>query len=630
MKELLIDTEFQDLIPSFEEREQLEASLIAEGCRDALVVWDNRIVDGHNRYAICQKHGIEFQTVERAFADRDAAKVWIIQNQFARRNLNAWQRSKLALILKPLIAAKAKEKQREHGNTAPGRPKTLSQKSDEVSTKKELAKAAGVSHDTIAKADKIQKEATPEQKEKLEKSETSINQVYKQVRTKERRQEKVEKLKAISEKPVESLEALRQYPVIYADPPWQYEHCQSDNRKIENQYPTMSLDGICNLKVSDITTDDCILFMWATSPKLAEAMRVIESWGFNYRTCMVWVKESPSVGQFELQTPDRQGYSREAHLYRNGYAVKEVANLMRRPESTIRYWLNNQGIELEPHREVINRESLTDRQHQILDGEMLGDGCLAKGIRNKNARLQWNLKSLGHTQLLADEFSEFEPVYKERKDREGWSLWTRVNQELSSQHIRWYINKIKTVPRDLQLTPLICFHWYIGDGYLQKSGGIDLCTHGFTRSDNEFLVQRLDEIDIDAKILTKKDGSNYIVLGKLAAQKFLAYIGHCRVVDYAYKWGDSDKVLFGTQHWGMGYYARQRHELLLIATKGSIPTPLPENRPDSVVESPREEHSKKPDRVYEIIERMYPELPKIELFARQKREGWMVWGNQSA
>ena len=57
--------------------------------------------------------------------------------------------------------------------------------------------------------------------------------------------------------------------------------------------------------------------------------------------------------------------------------------------------------------------------------------------------------------------------------------------------------------------------------------------------------------------------------------------------------------------------------------------PLEENRPPSVVYSPRQEHSEKPLRFYEIIEQMYPDLPKIELFARKQYPGWRVWGNQA-
>ena len=80
----------------------------------------------------------------------------------------------------------------------------------------------------------------------------------------------------------------------------------------------------------------------------------------------------------------------------------------------------------------------------------------------------------------------------------------------------------------------------------------------------------------------------------------------------------------------MGYYFRQQHELLLVATKGNLPPPKPEDRLPSVFESRRTKHSEKPAIVYEAIERMYPELPKIELFARgQARSGWSVWGNES-
>src|SRR3984893_8261459 len=81
---------------------------------------------------------------------------------------------------------------------------------------------------------------------------------------------------------------------------------------------------------------------------------------------------------------------------------------------------------------------------------------------------------------------------------------------------------------------------------------------------------------------------------------------------------------------GLGFFVRGQHEHLLIATRGDIPCPLPGDRPASVIEAPRREHSRKPDEAYTLIERMYPELPRIELFARGRREGWAVWGNQAA
>jgi N6-adenosine-specific RNA methylase IME4 len=80
---------------------------------------------------------------------------------------------------------------------------------------------------------------------------------------------------------------------------------------------------------------------------------------------------------------------------------------------------------------------------------------------------------------------------------------------------------------------------------------------------------------------------------------------------------------------GNGHWNRNQHEHLLIGRRGNFPTPKPADRPSSVIQAPRREHRRKPDEVYSIIERAYPELPKIELFARRARAGWDAWGNQA-
>jgi len=197
----------------------------------------------------------------------------------------------------------------------------------------------------------------------------AANTIYAE-RRETRRQARVEQIRVVAE--AAPLVTGRRYPVILADPPWRYEHTPTDSRAIENHYPTMVLDDICALPIADVRAPTAVIFLWATSPKLYEAMRVLDSWGFTYRTCMIWVK--PSIG--------------------------------------------------------------------------------------------------------------------------------------------------------------------------------------------------------------------------------------------------------------MGYYARQRHELLLIATAGTMVRPAPATLSDSVIEAPRGRHSEKPVIVHEIIERMYPELPRIELFARARRDGWAAWGGE--
>ena len=114
---ITIDKEFESLIPplSAEEFQQLEENCLRDGIRDALIVWEQDgndiLIDGHNRFRIVGKHPtIQFNIKRMQFADRNEAIRWIILNQFGRRNLSAYDRSILALKLKPVIAEKAKER----------------------------------------------------------------------------------------------------------------------------------------------------------------------------------------------------------------------------------------------------------------------------------------------------------------------------------------------------------------------------------------------------------------------------------------------------------------------------------------------------------------------------------------
>lgn len=120
------------------------------------------------------------------------------------------------------------------------------------------------------------------------------------VKRTERRKVRVAHINGITEGNRE-LSTATLYPVVLCDPPWRYEHCETDSRQIENQYPTMGLDEICALPVPKITTPDSVCFMWVTSPKLAEALRVLDAWGFTYRTCAVWVKDKIGMGYYFRQ-----------------------------------------------------------------------------------------------------------------------------------------------------------------------------------------------------------------------------------------------------------------------------------------------------------------------------------------
>lgn len=203
-----IDEEFKNLIPalSADERNGLEESLLKEGCRDALVLWGDILIDGHNRYEICTKHNIPYKTIQREFANRDDVIIWIIKNQFGRRNLPAYERSVLALRLKPLIAEKARENQ---ATSTGGNNPQLLQKSAKaekpIDTRSELAEIAGVSHDTIAKVETIENSAPEVIKSAAKSNNISINAAYQVTKLEpEEQKEIVTRIEHIEEEPEET------------------------------------------------------------------------------------------------------------------------------------------------------------------------------------------------------------------------------------------------------------------------------------------------------------------------------------------------------------------------------------------------------------------------------------------
>jgi len=90
----------------------------------------------------------------------------------------------------------------------------------------------------------------------------------------------------------------KKYQIIYADPPWKYRNenppCRPEKIpetcKIEYYYPTMSLEEIINLPVNNICDNNCVLFLWSTTPAIQEALMVMKLWGFKYKTMITWEK----------------------------------------------------------------------------------------------------------------------------------------------------------------------------------------------------------------------------------------------------------------------------------------------------------------------------------------------------
>ena len=209
--DLKIDEEFKTLIPPLatEEYKGLEESIVNEGCRDPLVVWDDTILDGHNRYEICMKHGLIFSKIEKNFDNKDLAKLWILKNQFGRRNLTDGWKIELKIKEKELLIDLGKKTQGKRTDLLSDSDKKL----PAHNTRKIIAKELCWSEGKVAEAEVVKKE-DPILWEDVKKGK-SIDGAYRELK-KQKKEKQLEIIKenrlketknSLSEKPKVSLES---------------------------------------------------------------------------------------------------------------------------------------------------------------------------------------------------------------------------------------------------------------------------------------------------------------------------------------------------------------------------------------------------------------------------------------
>lgn len=279
-----INPEFKSLIPPLapEELAQLESNILSDGCRDPLVTWQGTLLDGHNRYAICQRHGIKFTTVEMEFADEDAAMDWMDANQLGRRNLTPDQRS----IMRGRRYNRTKKAAGGRADRKLGVDKVSAPK-----TAESLAAEHHVSEKTIRRdgkrAEAIEKlaETQPEQAQAVRDGLKRFNEVRREIKRAE--------VKEVAKLPD------AKFRVIYADPPWKYgDQLTEDYGPAKFHYPSMTITELCAMPIKSITEPDAVLFLWVTSPLLFECAPIIEAWGFKYKTSFVWDKVKHNMGHY--------------------------------------------------------------------------------------------------------------------------------------------------------------------------------------------------------------------------------------------------------------------------------------------------------------------------------------------
>ena len=172
-----------------DEHDALERSILAEGCRDALVLWGDVLVDGHNRYGICQKHGLPFQTVQNPrFQTLEDVHLWMIDQHLGRRSVSDFQRGVLALRKREILAERRTRilatspspedlppDEDAPAPVAPQNPAVAALEPRPLHSREDIAKAARLSSSQVVMIEKIQKQAAPELVDALKAGAVSLN-----------------------------------------------------------------------------------------------------------------------------------------------------------------------------------------------------------------------------------------------------------------------------------------------------------------------------------------------------------------------------------------------------------------------------------------------------------------------
>lgn len=234
---------------------------------------DGKIIDGRNRHKAC----IETNTPMKfkVWNNGQSLVSFVVSLNLKRRHLSASQRAACALDIKPMLEEEARRRQIELAGTRHDDLVELIPQGERGKSRDQAGEMFGVSGRYVAEAETV-KEKAPDLFEQVKSGEISLTQAKRETVKRER--------------PETPELPAGKYGVIYADPPWQYSNSGFYNA-VETQYTTMTEQELINLDVRDLCDESSVLFLWATNPLLDVAMRVMEGWGFTYKTNFVWVKD---------------------------------------------------------------------------------------------------------------------------------------------------------------------------------------------------------------------------------------------------------------------------------------------------------------------------------------------------
>lgn len=232
----------------------------------------------------------------------------------------------------------------------------------------------------------------------------------------------------------------------------------------------------------------------------------------------------------------------------NAYKIMKLCNIT--GHDTIYNWLKKFNIPIRSYSEAIhldriNHCNLSQEAIKWINGELLGDGCLSHSkTKLPSVRFSYGSKYSEYVQYVSTTLQSFGikksgkigKHYDKRHDVYWYSYQSCFYEELSYIRKRWYPKGKKIIPKNLELTPLTCRQWYIGDGHLYHKKNskttILLATCCFSDKEVFYLINQLDKIGFKAT----KQKRNIIHILAYSTKDFLEYIGKCPVKCYQYKW----------------------------------------------------------------------------------------------
>jgi N6-adenosine-specific RNA methylase IME4 len=292
------------------ELQRLADDIRENGLREPIMLHpDGSILDGRNRWRACELAGITptFKTYEGT----GSLIALVVSLNLHRRHLDESQRAMVGARIKPLFEAEARERERQGGLL---KGKANLPEASRGQSRDQAASAVNVSPRSVESAAKVIAAGTAGLVGLADRGGISVSLAAKVADEPEEFQRAVvDIVESEGVKPIEAVRRVRgetisrthaefptgKYRVLYADPPWSYGNTQPDDfREQRDHYAVMGMEELAALPVRELAEDDAVLFLWATSPVLPEALALAKAWGFTYKASFVWHKLKHNMGHY--------------------------------------------------------------------------------------------------------------------------------------------------------------------------------------------------------------------------------------------------------------------------------------------------------------------------------------------